>query len=689
MASNSATGIASQQSIKAYVDSQVTAQDLDFQADSGGALSIDLDSETLTFTGGTGIDTSGSGNAVTFAIDSTVTTLTGSQTLTNKTLTAPTLTGTAVVASLDISGDIDVDGTTNLDVVDIDGAVDMASTLQVDGAITSSAPLEISTSSGDALKVTTTTGRADLFLTDTDTTDGQVRLRGDANNLVFITNTTERMRIDSSGNVTVKASGADQARTLSLQGTNGASETYQFNLIADGENAAAKFMVGVGGGSATERMRIDSNGKLLVNTSTHTLTDTEMVVSSEYHASNTTTGGITLSARQGGGWRNSGIFANGSDLTFTTGDTGLNGAQSSSEKMRIDSSGNVGISTDSPRASLDLGAGSGDGTLSNTASEYQLILEANASTTGDIGRSIGWATGTSTVSAAINSYDAGTGVTNGLIFATAYNGSLAERMRIDSIGNVGIGTDSPDSPLEIQAATNSSSDTTYLKLFNAGENVGHIDFENGNGSLARITGTKEGSGASANDGLLTFSTALDASLSVALRIDSNGRLLVAQTSGVGIGGTPADVNGTEIGKGYINLNRDDTASANQIQFGKNGAVAGRITTTTTTSYVETSDRRVKSNIADAEDCGTAIDLMRVRKFDWTESGEHHPFGMIAQELLEIAPIAVDAPNDPSEMMGIDYSKLVPMLVKEIQSLRARVQQLENTNGYMDSIRNGS
>ena len=100
MASNSATHLASQQSIKAYVDSQVTAQDLDFQGDSGGALSIDLDSETLTIAGGTGIDTVGSGNSITAAIDSTVTTLTGSQTLTNKTLTSPVLntgiSGTAV-----------------------------------------------------------------------------------------------------------------------------------------------------------------------------------------------------------------------------------------------------------------------------------------------------------------------------------------------------------------------------------------------------------------------------------------------------------------------------------------------------------------------------------------------------------------------------------------------------------------
>jgi len=103
MSSDSASHLATQQSIKAYVDSQVTAQDLDFQADSGGALSIDLDSESLTFTGGTGIDTSGSGNAVTFAIDSTVTTLTGSQTLTNKTLTSPTIDLSSVTSSGDLA----------------------------------------------------------------------------------------------------------------------------------------------------------------------------------------------------------------------------------------------------------------------------------------------------------------------------------------------------------------------------------------------------------------------------------------------------------------------------------------------------------------------------------------------------------------------------------------------------------
>jgi len=93
--------LASAKAIKTYIDAQVTAQDLDFQADTGGALSIDLDSESLTFTGGTGINTSGSGNAVTFAIDSTVATLTGTQTLTNKTI--DTANNTITIVEADIS----------------------------------------------------------------------------------------------------------------------------------------------------------------------------------------------------------------------------------------------------------------------------------------------------------------------------------------------------------------------------------------------------------------------------------------------------------------------------------------------------------------------------------------------------------------------------------------------------------
>jgi hypothetical protein len=88
--SNSATKLASQQSIKAYVDATITAQDLDVTTDDG-TIAIDLDSETLTIAGGTGLTSTGSGNTITMSIDSTVATLIGTQTLTNKTLTSPTI----------------------------------------------------------------------------------------------------------------------------------------------------------------------------------------------------------------------------------------------------------------------------------------------------------------------------------------------------------------------------------------------------------------------------------------------------------------------------------------------------------------------------------------------------------------------------------------------------------------------
>ena len=95
--SNSATKVASQQSIKAYVDASVTQEDLDITADTG-SIAIDLDSETLVLAGGTGLASVASGSTITVSIDSTVTTLTGTQTLTNKTLTSPTINSPTITS---------------------------------------------------------------------------------------------------------------------------------------------------------------------------------------------------------------------------------------------------------------------------------------------------------------------------------------------------------------------------------------------------------------------------------------------------------------------------------------------------------------------------------------------------------------------------------------------------------------
>ena len=109
MSSNSATKGVTQQSVKAYVDTQLTAEDLDISADSGSNIAIDLDSETLDLEGGTGIDTATGTNKVTFAIDSTVATLAGSQALTNKTIDVDSNTVSNIEVDNLKSGVLDTD----------------------------------------------------------------------------------------------------------------------------------------------------------------------------------------------------------------------------------------------------------------------------------------------------------------------------------------------------------------------------------------------------------------------------------------------------------------------------------------------------------------------------------------------------------------------------------------------------
>ena len=116
MASDSATKAATQQSIKAYVDDTIAAQDLDIAPDSGTGQSIILPSETLTFSGGSNIGSSATSNTVTFAISSVVQ-KTASQTLTNKTFTSPTINaftlGTSTISGLNIGANgIIIEGAT-------------------------------------------------------------------------------------------------------------------------------------------------------------------------------------------------------------------------------------------------------------------------------------------------------------------------------------------------------------------------------------------------------------------------------------------------------------------------------------------------------------------------------------------------------------------------------------------------
>jgi Chaperone of endosialidase len=160
-----------------------------------------------------------------------------------------------------------------------------------------------------------------------------------------------------------------------------------------------------------------------------------------------------------------------------------------------------------------------------------------------------------------------------------------------------------------------------------------------------------------------------------MKIDSSGFVLVGPTSfsfapNPGVILNPAG--GVFIG------NNAGTTGWTFSSFCRSGVQIGSITQSGTTAvlYNVTSDQRLKNNIQDAVSASSLIDALQVRQFDWKADGVRQRYGFIAQELVRVVPEAVHQPTNPDDMMAVDYSKLVPMLVKEIQALRARVAVLE-------------
>jgi hypothetical protein len=244
--------------------------------------------------------------------------------------------------------------------------------------------------------------------------------------------------------------------------------------------------------------------------------------------------------------------------------------------------------------------------------------------------------------------------------------SFSQVMTLDASGDLLLGTTSGGYRLNVyDTATSvvnieSSQTESYIRFTDASTNsdanaprIGTI----GDGNFAIRTGGSERA-----------------------RIDSSGNLLVGTTSNLGLGTTIQP-------SGFVHIRRDggstatfrrDTNTGTLATFQFDGSDVGSISTNgTTTSYNVTSDQRLKENIQDAAPASALIDAIQVRQYNWKSDGSHQRYGFIAQELVTVAPEAVHQPADPEEMMAVDYSKLVPMLVKEIQSLRARVAALES------------
>jgi hypothetical protein len=368
-----------------------------------------------------------------------------------------------------------------------------------------------------------------------------------------------------------------------------------------------------------------------------------------------------------------------STLTFALRDSTTNVI----ERMRITSTGNVGIGTAAPVARLNVShadASIPDVIFTNTVASSSaggavLILQnidgaANAS--GDrlatlIFRGAGDASNTVVTGARISAFaeanfTASSSPTN-LRFETTPTGSTAtsERMRITSAGNVGIGTSSPTERLSLTDGAFTIVSGGVTSLF-------------AHASSTAFYGTT-------SNHPVRFAT----NNTERARIDASGNLLVGKTglTDTGAGFALAGTGAAETGLVYfarsgglvMSLNRI-TNTGEVVRFASSGTVVGTISVTgSATSYNTSSDQRLKENITDAPSASESIDAIQIRSFDWKADGSHQKYGVIAQELEAIAPEAVSKGDKEDDMWGVDYSKLVPMMVKAMQEQQAQIEQL--------------
>jgi hypothetical protein len=354
---------------------------------------------------------------------------------------------------------------------------------------------------------------------------------------------------------------------------------------------------------------------------------------------------------------------NGSEMKLMTG---------GSERLRIDSSGNVGIGTSLPTQPLDVNG--------------NVIFRIASATTS---RTLGF-----TTSNGVDGWTIGNGVTaSANQFVIYSNTAGAARLLINSSGNVGIGTSSPANALTV----NSGTTNTVAQFISTDSGAAILLTDNVGSSSIQTTDEILRIGVDEDAAVASSAIAFRVDGSEKVRIDPSGNLHVGKTA---TSNTTAGTSLLEDGSFAFIVDQGDggqevgvinnqTSGTYVIDFRQANTDVGRIrVTASATEYQTSSDYRLKENVTYDWDAIPRLKELKPVRFNWIKDSTNTVIdGFIAHEAQEVVPESVGGDKDEvypaghekagqPNYQGIDQSKLVPLLAKAMIEQQEIIEQLQ-------------